>query len=90
MIFMGAVAFVLGMAIHNEAIAQHEPPKPRANLLLRYGRRAAGLRAVPRPQGSEGYLMIASNQIFLVMDEGRPVTAFTSKRELAGFLRSRF
>jgi hypothetical protein len=34
--------------------------------------------------------MTASNQIFLVMDEGRPVTAFTSKRELAGFLRSRF
>ena len=28
MIFMGAVAFVLGMAIHNEAIAQHKPPTP--------------------------------------------------------------
>ena len=28
MIFMGAVAFVLGMAIHNEAIAQHKPPSP--------------------------------------------------------------
>jgi hypothetical protein len=34
--------------------------------------------------------MTASNQIFLAMDEGRSVTAFTSKRELIGFLRSRF
>jgi hypothetical protein len=31
-----------------------------------------------------------SAAIYLVMDERRPVTAFTSKRELAGFLRSRF
>ena len=31
--------------------------------------------------------MIASNQIFLVMNEGRPVTAFTS---VAPLLQSRF
>jgi hypothetical protein len=33
---------------------------------------------------------MSANQIFLVMDEGRPVTAFTSKGELRAFLRSRF
>jgi hypothetical protein len=28
MLFMGAGAFAIGMAFHNEAIAQHKPPTP--------------------------------------------------------------
>jgi hypothetical protein len=31
-----------------------------------------------------------SAAIYLVMDEGRPMTAFTSKGDLIAFLRSRF
>ena len=33
--------------------------------------------------------MTASNQIYLVMDAGSPMTAFTSKPELQAYLRSR-
>jgi hypothetical protein len=62
--------------------------KARANLLLRDGHRDAGVRALQGPEGSEGYLMIAA--IYLVMDEGRPMTAFTSKGELIAFLRRGF
>ena len=40
-------------------------------------------------QGSEGYLMAASNQIFLVMDAGTPVAAFTARPELKAYLRRR-
>lgn len=28
MLFIGAGAFAIGMAFHNEAIAQHKPPTP--------------------------------------------------------------
>jgi hypothetical protein len=34
--------------------------------------------------------MTASNQIFLVMDAGTPVAAFTARRELQAYLRRRF
>jgi hypothetical protein len=34
-------------------------------------------------------LMTASNQIFLVMDAGTPVAAFTARRELQIYLRRR-
>ena len=33
--------------------------------------------------------MVASNQIFLVMDAGTPVAAFTARRELKTYLRRR-
>jgi hypothetical protein len=33
--------------------------------------------------------MTASNQIFLVMDAGTPVAAFTARRELQTYLRRR-
>jgi len=32
--------------------------------------------------------MAASNQIFLVMDAGTPVTAFTTRRELQAYFTS--
>jgi len=34
--------------------------------------------------------MAAANQIFLVMDAGRPKAAFTTRRELQAYLRRRF
>jgi hypothetical protein len=33
--------------------------------------------------------MVASNQIFLVMDAGTPVAAFTARHELKAYLRRR-
>ena len=33
--------------------------------------------------------MVASNQIFLVMDAGTPVAAFTARQELKAYLRRR-
>jgi hypothetical protein len=39
LLFIGVGAFVVGMAIHNEATAKPPAPHPRANLLLRHGRR---------------------------------------------------
>jgi hypothetical protein len=50
---------------------------------------APAVRALQGQEGSEGYLMIASNQIFLVMDAGSLVTAFTSKCELTAYLKRR-
>jgi hypothetical protein len=35
------------------------------------------------------YLMTATNQIFLVMDAGTPVAAFTARPELKAYLRRR-
>jgi hypothetical protein len=35
---------------------------PRADLLLRNGRRVSGVRALPRPEGSEGYLIVSPKQ----------------------------
>src|SRR6516165_3368999 len=40
--------------------------------LLRDGRRDPAVRALPRSEGSEGYLMTASNQIFLVVGRWQP------------------
>jgi hypothetical protein len=60
LLVLGAGAFALGMAFHNEAIAQHQPPHPEQIYYCATGtdgHRDAGLRAVPRPEGSEGYLM---------------------------------
>jgi hypothetical protein len=39
-------------------------------------------------EGSEGYLTIASNQIFLVIDAGSP-KAFTARNEMKVYLRRR-
>jgi hypothetical protein len=41
------------------------------------------------PFGRQEHLMAASNQIFLVMDAGTPVAAFTARPELKAYLRRR-
>jgi hypothetical protein len=40
-------------------------------------------------EGPEGYLMSASDQIYLVMDAGTPVAAFTAQQALKAYLRRR-
>jgi hypothetical protein len=90
LLFIGAGAWCLGMAIHNEALAaKQHAQRPRADLLLRDGRRDADVRALQGNEGSEGYLMTVSNQILLVVDAGTPVAAFTARQELKAYLRRR-
>jgi hypothetical protein len=43
----------------------------------------------PAAIGRMGYLMSASNQIFLVVDAGTPVAAFTVRREMQAYLKRR-
>jgi hypothetical protein len=42
-----------------------------------------------RNEGSEERLMTASERIYLVMDAGSPVAAFTVEREMRAYLRRR-
>jgi hypothetical protein len=50
-------------------------------LLLRDGRRVPGRRAMQGNEGHERHLM-AANPIYLVMDAGTPVAAFTARPEI--------
>jgi hypothetical protein len=84
---IGAGAFVLGMAI--QATAKPPAPRPEPIYYCATGRRDSAVRALQGPEGSEGYLMTAANQIFLVMDAGSLKAAFTTRRELTTYLRCR-
>jgi hypothetical protein len=68
LLFIGAGAFALGMAIHNEAIAQQPAPRPESIYYCAAGVEMPAFE--PRKEQKEGNLMSASNQISLVMDAG--------------------
>jgi hypothetical protein len=58
-------------------------------ILLLDRRRVADVRTMQRNEGSEERLMITSESVYLVMDAGCPVAAFTVKREMRAYVKRR-
>jgi hypothetical protein len=59
------------------------------DILLLNRHRAADVRALQGNEGPEGYLMAPSKHIYLVVDAGNPVAAFTAKHEMNTYLKRR-
>jgi hypothetical protein len=78
MIFLGAGAFVVGLAIHNETLAAQRPPQPEPIYYCATGEEMPLYEACKE---SEGYLM-DTRSIYLVDNAGTPVTAFTTNDEI--------
>jgi hypothetical protein len=62
-------------------------PRPEPIYYCATGEEMPLYEALQGQEGSEGHLIAASNQIFLVIDARTPVAAFTARPELKAYLR---
>lgn len=65
MLFIGAGAFALGIAIHNEAHAQQHAPRLEQIYYCAAGVEMPAFEPCKEMKGQRGHLMAASNHIYL-------------------------